>query len=275
MFTVGEFSKVAQVSKRLLRYYDELGLFAPAHIDQYTGRRFYSATQMPDLNRILALRDLGLSLEQIRDLLDDQVSTEDLQAMLMLKKAEIERSLQEEMHRIRRIESRLHAIREAEEDRPLNVVIKHMPPQPVLSTRLAAVTFEAALTTMQRIRDHLPENKTYGFCFVICDEETETMESLHLEIGCFIETQDHPTVHIADDLQLNYRELPQVETVATSIVQGPLERILLGYAQIGQWAERNGYNTFSLPREVTLQLPKAADANDLLTEVRYPVEPVL
>ncbi len=274
MFTVGEFSKIAQVSTRLLRYYDELGLFVPAQIDTFTGRRFYSADQMPALNRILALKDLGLSLEQIRDLLHAQVSAEALQGMLLLKKAELETQIQAEMHRIRRIESRLQAIRDVEENRPPNVVIKQMPRQPVLSTRLTAVTFETALSTMQRIRQRLPENKTYGFCFVICDDETDALDNLHLEIGCFVEGDAHPAVTVSGSLQLTYRQLPAVETVATSIVQGPLERILLGYAQIGNWAEHNGYQTVGQPREITLQLPQTATGDDLITEVRYPVEPV-
>jgi DNA-binding transcriptional MerR regulator len=76
MFTVGEFSRIARVSKRLLRYYDEIGLLKPIHIDKFTGYRYYSAEQMPRLNRILALKDLGLSLDQIQRLLKDQVSTD-------------------------------------------------------------------------------------------------------------------------------------------------------------------------------------------------------
>ena len=65
MFRIGEFSRIARVSMRLLRYYDELGLLCPARIDPDNGYRYYSAAQLPQLNRILVLRDLGLSLEQI------------------------------------------------------------------------------------------------------------------------------------------------------------------------------------------------------------------
>src|SRR5215207_6649364 len=86
MFRIGEFSKIAQVSGRLLRYYEEIGLFSPIYTDRATGFRYYSAEQMPDLNRILALKDLGLSLDQIRRMLRDQVSTDEMQGMLMLKK---------------------------------------------------------------------------------------------------------------------------------------------------------------------------------------------
>ena len=66
MFRIGEFSKIAQVSGRLLRYYDKLGLFKPIRIDPETGYRYYSAQQLPALNRILALKELGLTLDRSR-----------------------------------------------------------------------------------------------------------------------------------------------------------------------------------------------------------------
>src|SRR5215813_6701695 len=118
MFTVGEFSQLAQVSKRLLRYYDEIGLLKPVRIDKFTGYRYYSAEQLPPLNRILALKELGLSLDQIRRMLSDKVSADEIQGMLLLKKAEAEQQLQEEQQRIRSIESRLHFIRSAEASSP-------------------------------------------------------------------------------------------------------------------------------------------------------------
>ena len=64
MFRIGEFSRIAQVSGRLLRYYDEIGLLSPEFTDPQTGYRYYSAHQLPRLNRILVLKELGLSLEQ-------------------------------------------------------------------------------------------------------------------------------------------------------------------------------------------------------------------
>src|SRR3982750_1709449 len=135
MFTVGEFSRLAQVSKRLLRYYDEFGLLKPLHTDRFTGYRYYSAEQLPQLNRILVLKDLGLALEQIRDILHNKVSADEIQGMLLLKKAEIEQQLQSEIQRIRNIESRLQSIRNAETHQPLDVVMKQIPAQPVLSVR--------------------------------------------------------------------------------------------------------------------------------------------
>ena len=65
MFRIGEFAQMARVSSRQLRFYDQLGLLQPAHTDGQTGYRYYSVRQLPRLNCILALKELGLSLEQI------------------------------------------------------------------------------------------------------------------------------------------------------------------------------------------------------------------
>ena len=72
MYSIGEYARIAQVSKRLLRYYNEIGLFQPVKIDRESGHRYYSATQLPELNRILALKDLGLSLNQIQRFVQDR-----------------------------------------------------------------------------------------------------------------------------------------------------------------------------------------------------------
>lgn len=87
MFRIGEFSKIAQVSGRLLRYYDEIGLLSPEFTDPQTGYRYYSARQLPRLNRILVLKELGLSLEQIARLLDRDTSADEIRGMLTLRKA--------------------------------------------------------------------------------------------------------------------------------------------------------------------------------------------
>lgn len=73
MFRIGEFSKIAQVPASLLRYYDEIGLFRPVDCDRETGYRYYSVQQLTLLNRILALKDLGFSLDQVKRLLENEI----------------------------------------------------------------------------------------------------------------------------------------------------------------------------------------------------------
>ena len=272
MFTVGEFSQIAQVSKRLLRYYDEIGLLKPMYTDRITGYRYYSAEQMLHLNRILALKDLGLSLDQIQRIVRENVSTEEIHGMLLLKKAEIEQQVQAELQRIRKIESRLQAIRNAEANRPLNVVLKQTPAQPVLSVRTIVETFEAGLLIFDHISTNLPKKSIYGFRFCICHSNDFVERDMDLEMGHLLLTNSHTPVPLSGDLQLRFRELPAVATMATFVVKGALESIHTGYTEIGFWVEANGYRLAGIPREITLQIPQAADGSDLITEIQFPVE---
>ena len=68
MFRVAEFAHLAGVSPRMLRKWDGLGLFRPAWVDPATGYRAYSPAQLPELRRILALRDVGMPLAEIAGL---------------------------------------------------------------------------------------------------------------------------------------------------------------------------------------------------------------
>src|SRR5512142_1157391 len=110
MFKIGDFSKLAHVSIKTLRYYDEIGLLRPGEIDRFTGYRYYAATQLSRLNRILLLKGLGLSLDQIGRLLESDLPPDQLRGMLKLRRAEIERSIEEEETRLTQVEALLTQI---------------------------------------------------------------------------------------------------------------------------------------------------------------------
>ena len=66
MYKIGELSKLCSISVKTLRYYDAEGLLVPDEIDKFTGYRYYSASKLEDCYRIIALKELGFSLEEIR-----------------------------------------------------------------------------------------------------------------------------------------------------------------------------------------------------------------
>jgi len=110
MIRIEDFSKLSMVSIKTLRYYDQMGLLRPINIDLETGYRYYTVGQLPRLNRILALKDLGFSLQQIDQVLNEGVPPEQLRGMLRLKHAELQRQIADEQERIVRIEARLQMI---------------------------------------------------------------------------------------------------------------------------------------------------------------------
>lgn len=94
MFSIGEFARLGDVSVRTLRHYDEIGLLRPAQVDPVTGYRGYSPGQLGQLNRIIALKELGLSLTQARRLLDG-ITLDELRGMLILRRAQLEHEVEE------------------------------------------------------------------------------------------------------------------------------------------------------------------------------------
>lgn len=135
MFTIGDFARHGRVSVRMLRHYDATGLLRPAHVDPATGYRYYTAAQLARLNRVIALKDLGFTLQQVQEILDEKVTTEELRAMLRLRRAELEAAMTAAAARLVQVEARLRSI-ESEGQMPSNdVVLKSLP-----SVRVAELT---------------------------------------------------------------------------------------------------------------------------------------
>lgn len=140
LLKIGDFSRLGQVSVRTLRLYDERGLLKPAEVDSLTDYRYYSVDQLPRLNRILALKDLGFSLDQVGRLLKGDVPAEQLRGMLTMKQAEIERQLTEGRTRLARVEARLRQIEHEGESFPCEVTLKRTAPLTVASARAVVPT---------------------------------------------------------------------------------------------------------------------------------------
>lgn len=128
MLKIGDFSKLSLVSVKALRYYDERGLLKPAHVDTSTSYRFYSASQLTRLNRILAMKDMGLDLSQIAFMLDQEPTPDQIRGMLRLKQVELHQQLTEGQAQLTRIEAWLHAFEQEAIMPAYGVVLKKVAP---------------------------------------------------------------------------------------------------------------------------------------------------
>ncbi|MGW0808414.1 MerR family transcriptional regulator [Nonomuraea sp. NPDC002799] len=70
MWRIGQLARMAGVSERTLRHYDQIGLLTPAAVDRTSRYRWYGVAELSRLERIRGMRRLGLPLRQIADLLD-------------------------------------------------------------------------------------------------------------------------------------------------------------------------------------------------------------
>src|SRR5262245_42710668 len=135
MIKIGEFSKLAQVPVATLRYYDQVGLLKPIEVDRFTGYRYYSASQLPQLHRIPALKGLGFSLEQIGAVLDEGLTPEQMRGMLRLRHAQISQQLADAHSQLLAVEVRLQQIEREEQLSTYDVMLKHVEPLLVASVR--------------------------------------------------------------------------------------------------------------------------------------------
>jgi DNA-binding transcriptional MerR regulator len=275
MFRIGEFSKIAQVPGSLLRYYDQIGLIKPDHIDKWTGYRYYSTRQLPQLHRILALKELGLTLDQIARLVDEEISTEEIRGMLTLKKAQIEQTLHEEIVRLRHIEARLQQI-DAAHQPAFDIVIKNVSAQQYLSIREVLPNPDTALGIMREIIRTIPayvSNKTLGHFTTVVHSETLESDQLDIELGIVLDSTDDMTVTLPSQRVMTVQMLPAVALMATVVRVGGFENNCQSYGAIGLWVEDNGYRIAGPGREVLIQPPRMDNLDEMVTEIQFPVEP--
>jgi len=255
MFKVGDFSQLGQVSVRTLHHYDRRGLLKPAKTDDWTGYRFYSADQLPCLNRILALKDLGFSLDQIGRLLEDGVPAGQLRGMLTLKQAEIERQLAEGQTQLVRVEARLRQIEHEDEPSPYEIVLKRVAPRTIASVRGIVPTLEDMPTRRCDLYDELyatlaqrrlePGDPEYALY-----HQSEYVErDIDMEAAVAVAA---PEASSSDGDRLHFRELPAVREMASVVHQGSAWDIPRAIAALYTWVGENGYGVAGPYREIHL-----------------------
>ncbi len=280
MFKISDFSKLSRVSVKALRYYDELGLLKPAQIDRFTGYCYYSIDQLPRLNRILTLKDLGLSLEQIGGLLDNGLSPDQLRGMLKLKRAELQEQVEQDQARLARVEARLRQIEQEGKMPTYDVILKKVEPQWVASVRSVVPTPPEQSPLWGKLGTYLGQHKatTAGPCFAIYHDPEYKERDWDLEV---CEPLGTP---IPGDERVRVYELPAVETMACTIHHGSFVTINEAYEAISKWLAANGYRIVGPCREVYLREAQHVNQTisttvrvsqtdpDTVTEIQFPVE---
>ena len=280
MFKIGEFSRLSRVSVRMLRHYDRLGLLTPSQTDSLTNYRYYSADQLPRLNRILALRDLGFSLEQIAGILEDDLSTEQLLGMLKIKRAEVEQQMQLEQQKLARLEVRIRQMSQSPKQAGYDVILRDIESELVAAYRDVAAdddriqemfdSLEVYVNQYDQARaDKPPLTIYYDNEYRDRDIDAEVAVPLRYAIP------ESEVIHV--------RELPRLSNVACVVHVGDYATIYQAYNALLAWIEANDYQMVGPIREIYLSygadglnfdLPPtylAQDSNEYVTELQLSV----
>jgi len=268
MFTIGDFARHGRVSIRMLRHYDAIGLLKPARVDPHSGYRGYEAAQLSRLNRIVALKDLGFTLEQVTTIVEDKVGIDELRGMLRLRQAELANQLASDRARLAAVEARLRSI-ETEGAMPTNdVQVKRIEP-----VRVAELSDVAAGFTPQSIGPVI--NRLFE---EVCGHlETAGVTPVGPATAYYEDASEGGVlVHAAMPVNapavegVEIVDLPAIERAATIMHHGDMDNVLSTVQTLATWIEENGHTSAGYNREVTLKW--AEDKSEWVTELQEPLK---
>jgi len=264
MFRIGDFSRLSQVSVKALRFYDEMGLLKPTYVDRDTGYRYYSATLLPRLNRILAFKELGFSLGEIIHLLEGDLPVDRVRESLQNRRAELARRIERERSQLIEVEAWLSQIEQAGRVPDYEITIKQVSPRLVASLRDSLSSYADADDLFDELHSHLKHRGApleRGAIWHTCAGQRQS-------IDC------EAIVFLREPARSNGRaqvyELPGA-TVACIIHQGSDETCERAYLAARSWIKSHGYAIAGPNRELYWQGGVAQDDGSGVTEIQYPI----
>ena len=276
--TISEFGRRAELSVKALRLYDMSGLLPPARVDPASGYRFYVASQLARLNRVIALKELGFTLQQVQTMIDEKVEPGELRGMLRLRRAQLAGQMAEDNARLARVDARLRMIETEGHMDTGDVVLKKVP-----ATRVAELSAPCASYQAQDITPALSP---------LYPQLMDRMEAAGVRmsgapIAYYLPAPTGPddesiTVHAAfpftgdppADPGFDVVDLPAIEA-ATLLHHGDMSEAARTGQVLAKWIDDNSYQMAgpSLGREVYLDCPPGEFGKwvtELQIEVRSP-----
>ncbi len=266
---IGEFSKMMQVTVKTLRHYEQKGLLVPDEVDEWTGYRYYSITQMQRLNTIRGLQRQGFSLEEIKDLLEDESQMPSV-AQLTKKIEETERQLQilmERRHQLLKWMDSHKQIRTMEkfsiQSLPEIIVASHREIIPDYSA-LGQLCVNKIGPEMQRLGCKCPPP---GYCFTI--EHHQEYRATDLDIEYCEQVEEMGT----DNTIIQFKRLPAVPKALCMKHVGPYERFHESFTEAFAYMEEQGYKLAGALRTSYIDgVWNKANPEEWLSIIQIPIE---
>ena len=263
MLKIGEFSKLSHLTVKALRFYEKEGLLIPEAVDKWTGYRFYETRQLEEAAKIKAYRQLDLSIDEIKAIMNGADPKE-----IFVRKAAALQSQKEE------IDVRLSIIKSILEDEAMKyqVTVKEIPAAIVYYSEATLENYSDAMEFIPRCGEECKKlnptlkcaNPHYEFCEYLDGEYKET--NIRIRHNEAVEKAG-----VESDL-IKFREIPAAK-VLSIFHKGAYEQIGEAYAFIMKYAEENGYKAAGLARECYIDgIWNKESVDEWLTEIQLPVE---
>ncbi|MFV0424254.1 MAG: MerR family transcriptional regulator [Bacilli bacterium] len=270
MYKIGEFSRLSKITVRMLRHYDEVNLLKPIHIDQFTGYRYYSSSQLSKSRYIVLYRDMGFGVDEIKELINS--NTSDVEKLLLNKLEETSNSISKENDRLKLIKIRMKSLGK-ESNMKNKVEVKSISSIKVISLRNIIPNYYAEGDLWAKLGKYAEENKI---------EVTNDVESTGITIyyddewkqdDCDVEVCMKVKVLGKSTGDIVFKEIEAIEKVACINVEGNYDKLSEGYATLGQWIEENDYTICGNCRQINIKHPSnERNPDKYLTEIQIPID---
>jgi DNA-binding transcriptional MerR regulator len=266
---IGEFSQMMQVTVKTLRHYEQKGLLLPDEVDEWTGYRYYSIEQMQKLQSIRDLQSLGFSLDEIKELYDDDSHTPSVRQMDE-KIKETELQLNQLIARRNRLLEWKNSRKQITKMEKFN--IQALPEIIVASHRevipnyeaLGPMCYEKIGPEMQRLGCKCPKP---GYCFTVGHNGEYTPTDIDIEYCEQVEEMG------TDSAIIKFKKLPAIPKALCMKHIGPYEKFYESFIETFKYMEQNGYKIAGQPRTSYVDGPwNQDDPEKWVSVIQIPIE---
>jgi DNA-binding transcriptional MerR regulator len=272
MFKIGEFSHLVRVSPRMLRHYEKCGLIAPAAIDPFTGYRQYAAAQIPQINQIATLRDIGFTIDEIGEILPRIVDKAFLAGRLRDRANMLREAIEQDHARLNKLMQMSGELRKEKVIMLYEVELKQLEAVKVLSLRGIIPQYNQESILWEKLGGYIAQHA------IVChsDGYSTYFDEAYMEANPDVEVAIPVDVLGESRGEFVYQEYPAVELAATLRFSGAFDG---GYDAAGeklaQWLEQNGYAFAGHLRGHVITAPdEEPNPDNWLTELQVPVKKI-
>lgn len=267
LYSIGDFSRLARISIKTLRYYDEVDLLKPCAINPETRYRYYSTRQLETVAIIVELRQVGVSVNDIRDILTGKPEL----PILYARQNQLHELIGETQTCLHRL-NHLIQLKENHDDLEFNVVIKELPDCIVIYRQAMIDNYnqcgnfiEESIAAMQASNPGIPCDDSYVYMAYLDEKYQESQ--IHVEFAWSVKAMGTETETI------KFKRLKKVKA-ACIMAKGAFETALpAAYARMNKWLSSNGYRICGAPRDHYIDGPwNQSNPDAFLTEIQFPIE---
>ncbi|SFC38416.1 MerR family transcriptional regulator [Clostridium uliginosum] len=270
MFKIGDFSKLSRISIRMLRHYNDIGLLMPKNIDEFTSYRYYDVSQLSIANRIQSLKNMGFSLETIKEILKEYEDADSLKKYLKLHYTQMKEKSDRIQKQLLIIETTIEQLEQGSVNMNYDVVIKNFPELKVISLRKVIPAYNDEGMLWGELNKELIKQKVS--CANPCYAMAVFFDEGYKENDVDVEIRLAVLNNYKDTKDVKFKTTDPI-TAATVIVKGDYNQLTAVCEAIGNWINDNGYEIDG-PMFNIYHVSPAMESNpdNWITEVCFPIK---